>query len=371
MYLIERLSGVMLYSVILLCVTYYIYHTRKLGKTLGVYALILAVMAYFYKPAVTADLYRIYEAMDYFSHMPWEIFYKELISTPTPAYLVYVRLIGKIGIKELLPAITAFIYYQNMFYVLKRSVIKYKISNKRATLVLLFVMSFGQYVQVISGIRSMLAFSIVVRCMYEEIVEGKKILFNMWKYILAFLLHPVGVAACVIRILYEVFWHKARTYIQLVSKIILTTFVGVIGIKFGTPYIEHMLKAASEYMGSEGYSYVWEYLLAFIVLALIVYSLYKFRRSLSESIEIRSLTKLVKFLILVVCVLIFEYSTFQRFTVFISMLFIPIYVYILSIAEENLIKNEKYIQIMFCVSLMMLGLACLRGNLSAYKFFIL
>ena len=303
--------------------------------------------------------------------MPWEIFYKELISTPTPAYLVYVRLIGKIGIKELLPAITAFIYYINVFYVLKKSVIKYNVSNKRAALALLFFMSFGQYVQVISGIRSMLAFSIVVRCIYEEVIEGKKILFNIWKYIIAFLLHPVGVVACAIRVLYEVFFHKVKTYFQLVSKIIITIFVGIAGVKVGMPYIEHMFFAAGEYMSSRGYSYIWEYILAFIVLSLIIYSIYKFRKSLYKKIEICSLTKLVKILIFVVCVLVFEYSTFQRFTVFISMLFIPIYVYILSIAEKKLIENEKYIQIMFCTSLMMLALACLRGNLSAYKFFVL
>ncbi len=371
MYLIERLLGVMLYAVTLLCVMYYICHTKKIGKTLSVYALILAIMAFFYKPAETADLYRIYEAMDYFSHMPWEIFYKELLSTPTPAYLVYVRLIGKIGIKEFLPAITAFLYYTNVFYIIKRSAIKYKVSNKGTALVVLFLMSFGQFVQVISGIRSMLAFSIVARCMYEERIENKKVIFNIWKYIIAFLLHPVGVVACMIRLLYEVFYYKAKTYIQLIAKIMVIIGIVTLGIKTGMPYIENMLKAASGYMSSDGYSYIWEYLLAIIVLVLIIYSLYIFRKSLKKCKEIQLLVKLIKLLIFVVCILIFEYSTFQRFTVFISMLFLPIYTYILSNAEENILKNEQYIKIMIYVPIMILVLACLRGNLSAYKFFIL
>ena len=37
MYLIERLLGVMLYAVTLLCVMYYICHTKKIGKTLIYY----------------------------------------------------------------------------------------------------------------------------------------------------------------------------------------------------------------------------------------------------------------------------------------------------------------------------------------------
>lgn len=371
MYLIERLLGVMLYSGTLLCVSYYIYHTKKIGKSLGIYAVLLGIMAFFYKPAETADLYRIYDAMEYFASMPWEIFNKELLSSATPAYLMYIRIIGKIGIKELLPAITAYIYYANIFYVLKKSSFKYGVSNKAVSLAVLFLMSFGQFVQVISGIRSMLAFSIVVRCMYEEILENKRIIFNLWKYIIAFLLHPVGVVACGIRVFYEIFCFKAKSYLQLLLKFITVFCISVIMIKLGTPYIESMLEKAENYMNNGVYGYVWEYIIAIIYLLLILYSLCIYKWCLRIDTKINSLAKLLKIISFIVCILIFEYSTFQRFVVFISMLFMPIYIYILSSIEHKSQKNNQYIQIMTYIPLMVLVLACLRGNLSGYKFFVM
>lgn len=371
MYLIERLSGITLYLVVLLCVVYYIYHTKKIGKVLVVYALILAVMAFFYKPTETADLFRIYEAMDYFSKMPWSIFYKEILSSATPAYLVYLRLVGKVGIQELLPAITAYFYYMNVFYVVKRSALKYSISNKSVSLIIIVIMSFGQFIQVISGIRSMLAFSIIVRCMYEEILENKNFLFNIWKYIIAFLLHPVGIVACVIRFFYEVFCFKARTYVQVLFKVIVILGSLFVSFKFGIPYIENMLNVAQGYIGNNIYSYFWEYLMASLYLIMIAYSLYKYRYYLRQDAKIYSLVKLLKILIVMLCVLFFEYSIFQRFAVFVSMLFIPVYAFILKKVEYNIIENEIYIKIMVYYPLSILLIACLRGNLSAYKFFVL
>ena len=371
MYLLERLLGISLYSTVLFLIILCIYRTKKIGRILEVYAIILSVMAFFYKPAETADLFRIYEAMEYFSDMSWDSFYNNLLITSTPAYLIYIRIIGKIGIKELLPAITAFLYYINVFYILKKSSQKYGINNKLVALVLFFFMTFGQFLQVISGIRSMLAFSIVTRCMYEEIIENKNFVFNLLKYIFAFCLHPVGVVSFVIRIFYEIFFLKAKKYSQLIRKFIVLLIVSVIGIKIAIPYILGMIHTIKIYLEPGGYSYIWEYILAVFHLILIIYSLYKYKYYLRKNRKINSLVKLIKFLITVVCLLFFEYSTFQRFTVFVSGLFLPVFVYILSIVQQDILKNKNYIKTMICGSVLILLLACLRGNLSAYKFFIL
>lgn len=371
MYLIERLLGVALYLIVLLGTTYYIYHTKKLGKTLEIYAVILGVMAFFYEPAETADLYRIYEAMEYFTNMSWKKFCNEIVSTPTPAYLIYIRIIGKIGIKELLPAITAYIYYSNIFCVIKKCAFKYKVSNRSVSLVVLLLMSFGQFVQVISGIRSMLAFLIVVRCMYEEILENKRIIFNLWKYAIAFWLHPVGVAACGIRIFYEIFCYKSKNFLQLLAKGAGVLMTGILGLRFALPYIVSMLDKAEKYISGDIYGYIWEYIMAIVYLALIFYSLHKYKHYFEKNREIQSLVKLLKIMSFGVCIMILEYSIFQRFTVFISMLFLPIYIYILSKVEHAARKNEQYINIMIYCPIMILVLACVRGNLSGYKFFVL
>lgn len=371
MYLLERLLGITLYSITLFLVMLYIYKRKKIGKSLETYAIILSIMAFFYKPTETADLSRIYEAMEYFSNMSWDLFYSYLISTNTPMYLLYIYIIGKMEIKELLPAITAFFYYMNVFYILKRCIKRYRINNKFVPLILFFLMSFGQFLQVISGIRSMLAFSIVVRCIYEEVIEQKKIILNFFYYVFAFLLHPVGVVAVGIRLFYEIFCFKSKTYRQLAKKIFIVSGMIFIGIKIGIPYIESMLHTVEVYLEAGGYSYIWEYILSILHLVLIVFSLHKYKYYLKRNIKIRSLVKLIKFLIFIVCLLFFEYTTFQRFTVFISMLFLPVFAYILSIIQYNVFRNKTYIKIMICGSCLILLLACLRGNLSAYKFFIL
>ena len=69
-----------------------------------------------------------------------------------------------------------------------------------------------------------------------------------------------------------------------------------------------------------------------------------------------------------ICAFVYVYSIFQRYTVFISIVSIPVLMKSINTAQEN--KDVKYISALFTLAILILVIACVRGNLSGLKFFI-
>lgn len=366
MFFAARLIGVSIYAITVFIVYILLRKVKNTKTILFSYILVLAIMAFNYKPYITADLYRLYEQLDYYGSLNINDFVRLVTSTNTPTFLIYCRIIYASGVKELLPAITAGLFYWNVFYIINKSASKFRLSYMQIALLVLFEMCFGQYIQVISGIRSMLVFSFFARCIYSEFFEDKPFFKNIIIYIVFALMHVVGIVTLLIRALYELFSTASASKHKLLQ-IITGVVVVAVGFKYGQTYIQSASDAATGYLTNKSYSYFWEYLLTAIHLFLIVYVVFKNKICIIESGYSRfyNLWKVFLIIIIVCCR---EYAIFQRFSVFLSMLSLPLIACIFRTYQGEESKNVSVHNFLLLGSVVCLVIACTRGNLCALKF---
>ena len=132
MFLLERIVGIGTYAFFLLLTCVLI--TKKNSnpsRVLKLYTLILSIMGFICVPYVTADLYRIYNILDYYSTLSFSAFYETRFAGASDAMaLLFYWCISKTGIFQLLPMITAFVCYNCIFYIVIRTAKKYNIERK-------------------------------------------------------------------------------------------------------------------------------------------------------------------------------------------------------------------------------------------------
>ena len=374
MYLLERFLGVFTYTAILLLVCFLIIKMpkKKIGKILLFYTVALSVMGFLYVPASGADLYRIIPVMHIYKEWDFEGILHHFFDTTTPMAMLYYSIIGKFNIDGLLPAITAFITYSNVFYIFKDSIKrKEDVSKKNIVLALFFVMSTGFFIETISNIRTILAFSIIIRCVYNEIVNKKSIIRYIPLYIVASLIHSSAIVITIIRIIFYIFIEKREDKYLFIKKIIFVLSIVVIYFYFGDFFVTKMFEKATKYFTTEdGYFLIWDCIKTFILLfEIIILTRYykKYIKKNNKEFEV-SINNLVNFSILMTLIILLvnfqEFNTFFRFTYFNIMINIPIIINILAIKED-----KKLEFIIFILSLASLGIAVTRGTLSSLKFF--
>lgn len=373
MFLVERLVGLGIYCYFLLMVCLLIaFSNIKLRNITRFYTAALALMGFFYEPYKTADLFRINESLSQFSNYSFTNFFRTFAANSSvPAARIYYWLISKTGVYALLPAITCIICYSCIFYIFVRSAEIYKIDRKNVAVAMLFFMSTGSFIMVISNIRTMLAISLIFYCTFKETVEKKYNVFDILLYIIAALTHNLAMIIIAIRIIVVVL-NKNNSLIKRIALVgVFALSAALMVLKFGNIFTSIFEKAMG-YITDGGYSYIWDYIvgvLAFIIEIMIVF------RSLKAKNECKELQSVIIFLALCTAVsLIFcyEFSIFHRFTVYIA----PV----LCIAPLMFcMKNEKRVilgiihlrDFVFIASLGMLILACTRGSLCSLKFFVL
>lgn len=370
MYLFPRLVGVFTYfSITILFFLLLVKCNKKnLGKILLVCSFILAIMGFFYVPAESADLSRIWSTMKDFSSNSFKEQLDFSFSTNIPLFHLFTYCISLTGVYSLLPAIVAFIFYLNSFYIIKDYSQKKEYSSLSIGMTFFVFMCFGQFVQVISGIRSMLAFSIIARCVYNEYINNKNILRNIIWYIIAAMIHPAALTLFLIHLLLTLILSNKLSQLKKIVSIFLIALVILI---FGKNYLLEMFSSASTYLTEDSYSYIWEYIIAILYLILLLFALVNIKNVSNNLILLK---KYVYCFILILFIFLPVYSIFQRYTVFISILSSPFFMELINNDQlENYNYNyrqKKLLQLVFLIAMFILVLACARGNLSGLKFFI-
>lgn len=367
MFLYARIIGVLTYTVILVTICFLLKRTVNTKFLLVSYTIILAIMAFNYIPYYTADLFRLYDQVNIYGQLDWNSLLMSLTSTNTPVWLLYCKLIHETGIRELLPASAAVIFFGNTFYIIYKSTIGDNTKKKNIALLVFFEMAFGQYLQVISGIRSLVAFSIIARCVYDELFEGKSFFKDVWLYILAALLHVSGIVAVAVRVIYEAVRKENRNN-GFIKKILLITIIFATIGGYGMYYFRSAANIAYSYFSADSYSYNWEYLLTGLHLLLIIY-LVKKNWWIFKKLDITTYARFVVVFIVIVVGSFIEYSTFQRFTVFVSLISLPLIASILDYQQDDPDSYAKTYNTILLVSVLCLLIAVTRGNLCALKFF--
>lgn len=373
MYLTERIIGIITYMGVMLTFIILIYGTKsrkKLKRYLIIYWFILAIMAFFYIPDKSADLSRLWEELHRYSKVSFEKLMNIISNTSTPSRALYFWSISKLGIDGFLPAITSMIFFGNIFTITYKCAEKYNIDNKNIALSLLFFMEFGKFLETISGIRSLMAFSIIAFCVYKEIIEDKKIIKNILLYIFAAFMHPAAMILTLIRLMFLLI-QKEKTKVKRIINIILFIILGYLIYRFGSKSITAATNKAESYMGHEVYSYIWEYIVSWIYIIFSTYTIIKYNKYFMNEERFKNLRNFILFINAIVIILNFEYSIFSRFQTFSSILFIPTFAFILQKMSVDKNRSKNYTYLYLIITVLVFVLVGTRGNLSGYKFFII
>lgn len=376
MYLKERLIGIIIYLSIFLFIIMLLSKTTSHKRTRNIlilYIILMGIMGYYYLPGQTADLYRAQTLIKlHYSTYSFADIFETIKSINFQIYPVYYWIFGKIGNVNLLPSVTGMWCYSNIFYILYDSYKKNQWSNNTLIKCLIFIMAGGQFLEVISGIRSMLAFSIVAVCIYNETYKNKNIIKNAPLYLFAGLMHDAAFVLIGIRIGIMLI-QKEKKFISYIKNIIIIFLVALVVLKFGQNTIASILKHGSGYLNGNVYSNTWEYIIATSCNVFMIYSL-KVSKSIlikNKNEEISKSRKISIIYLLIDIIFIIEYSIYQRFRSFIMFFIIPIIGYNFDFIEKNNGKYFKnYQKFFYLFAIFTILLSLVRGNISNLKFFL-
>lgn len=385
MFLFERLIGVGLYSLVLVAVCFSLVGKsgKKVKYVLSFYVIILSIMAFFYVPYKTADLYRINEYMDNFKTYSFNRILTTVKESNWGVGSLYYWLIIKTGEPRLLPAINTLVCYSCIFYIVYKTAKKNQISGKNVAITLFFYMSIGNYMFVVSGIRCMLGISLLSFCFYRESVEKKFNILHIPLYLIAALIHSFSAVLIAVRFVISIFDTKTTP----IRKLIYFVFLGagsVLVFRNFRDYISKIIEMTTGYLSGDMYSYVWEYIIAILTCVVIICVLSKRKNIKEESnkkLNVWLLYEIALFAIsLCVC---YEFTIFHRLTTYIMpIIALPLLMTALQINDNRRDKINYQARlvggislnlntIVIMVSILMLFVACSRGTLSSLKFFVL
>ena len=382
MYIVGRLLSLIIYAIVLAAVCYIITNSqnkKKINCVLILYIIILGFMGYFFIPHTGADLYRLLNTMKYYSNGDWSVIKNRILETSTPGTGLYFCLVGKLNNDHLLPAISVIITFSFCFYILKSESDAPDTKPMYIALALFAFMSRGLMMQIISNIRTIMALSICAVCVYMEFYKNKKMISVLPIYILAASLHVMGQVVFLYRIIF-LMMEKARSPIQIIFRLICTGFLCSIVWIYGQKYLSSLFEKGDFYATSSatgnGYDYIWERILSVMSLLLLVYYLTKFfkykKMNACDNSNNESVLNLVRYIypLLFIDVIAFfiEFNFFQRLSWYICILTMPLMISTFKLVNDE--KEEKILKentIAYCI--LMLALACARGDLCSLKFF--
>ena len=144
MFLFERIFGNAIYSIILVFFTVNISKSKSMKSVKRYmiwFVIALSIMGYFYLPYSTADLYRTkYLITSIYKNMDFNQIISFVRNNGFRLHHLYYWLFGKMNNLNLLPAITAMLFYSNCFCIIYKSAKKYQYSQKTISLMILFLM---------------------------------------------------------------------------------------------------------------------------------------------------------------------------------------------------------------------------------------
>lgn len=384
MYLTERLIGVTIYASLLFMVCYLLYRSRPndIKYILAFYLLCICGIAFLYIPAAEADLYRLIEYMFNYAALSRDDFRVALFN-PTesgaPASMIYLRAIGLTGIAGLLAGLTTLIVFGNIFYIIYNFSKNLPSPNKAIAFTLFVIMSNGIYMQTVSGIRNMLAFSILAKCFYDEIQNDKDVWKNAIWYTLACLLHPAAIGAVLIRLVVLIHDKFSRGMIRslIITTLTLSLIAYLILYFGGAAYFDSAFEKIASYTSEIGYTYFWNNLIAVLTILFIAinYKLYKISNKRPYDSKISSLIKLSYMLTVMCLIFMFEHTIFVRFTALNLIIMIPVIMSnissITSSTGKAMHSHNFLIRLSFYIPIIVFCISVTRGALSSLKFFII
>ncbi|MBQ7653564.1 MAG: hypothetical protein IJS17_00645 [Clostridia bacterium] len=366
MFLIERLIGVGVYTLVLLFALLLILQTnKKISKILLFYLVMLSLMAFFYKPYKSADLYRIFEMVQFYGKQDGKVFLETFVKgslSPSADLLYWV--FGKLHIEFLLPVFSCVICYSIIFNVIADCSERFCLTRNNTALLLFFVMSSGLYIPVISGIRMMTSLCLLLFCFYWEYINQKITLTHIILYLLAVTVHAMAIAVLVLALFCLVFSRA----VTLRYKILLLSAFVIVSLLVNRYYdLSQLLEdKANFYFYEETYFDIWEFGIGLIAIIFEISLLHYVRKG---AVRLRFFELMVMFCLIIAVSFITKFSVFHRFSIeTASLMLLPIVAIAVSQNPNSSRKSSFRQEIVIWSSLLYLANAA-RGSLSSLKFF--
>lgn len=368
---VERLCGVGSYVALLFvaCIALNGTSTRKERRPiLALYLLAIVVLSFFFVPDSSKDLYRWLNLSRNWASMSFDSFFNDVVLTSdTPVAFLMIYFCRLTGFDGALPAFCSFVFFFNVFHIILDSSERYSLNGRDTSLVLLFVMCSGTLLEVISGVRSMVAFSMVTVGAYRELVEGKSMLGSLPLYLIASLIHLAAIPLVAIRLVSMLVFEK-RDSKNLLINILIVVFIVYIAVTRGSGIIDASVAKAESYLTNKHYSYAWEVLNGWLKYGLVMYVFLKYRRAANRDRATDNITKLSLCIWVTGAACFFEYSIFHRFMVPMMIMAVPALSLVLR--DSDYVREADVRKLVRSISVLILLLACARGDLSGFKFFL-
>ena len=365
-YFLERAISVAIYAFISMIFCNQISSSKtNVRKVLFFLTIILSALAYFFQPTESMDLHRLWITADDYNKYPLlEMTTKIFSGWTSPLGLVYVCGISKIN-HHLLPSLTAFLFYTNITYIVSDYWKKNEISNSSVALVLFLFLSRGVYGEVISGIRSMLAFSFVARCIYDETYNNKSFLWNIPIYIIVSLFHSAAMGAIAVWFVLKIlFGQKGIKRIIYIPVLVLA--VGVFYYFWGDVVTRNLDMGLARLGAGDSYFYIWEFVFnsLYMFISLLIWRTARFSSLTSEGKRMKYIVTSF-YVVSIIC--ISSYSIYHRFISFTTMFSLPVLIEIMNNCEQNdRVVPKKNLLILAVIMMVLSGL---KGNLNGIRFF--
>ena len=378
MYLLERLFGIAVYVYMLGMTCVLIAFTKVNIKTvLWLYIAGLCVMGFFYTPSETGDLYRIYGSMDWYATMDLRFFVENfVVNSSVPAARLLFWLVAVTGVNRLLPVVSALICYGLLFSVMDRSRKLFDINRQNFAIALFVLMTTSAYISVVGGVRMMIAMTLVVYCFFRESVEHKSVLPHLPLYLIAVLMHNMGVAILGIRLLALMMNGNRKLRLRLAVVLLAAAAIAVVLARYGF-FAEALLEKIREYLREDSYSDTWEYMMGVLIAVGTGVVYFKYR---AWGLGVRQpVLREFNFSMILSAVLgvlfCYVFTFFYRFVGHLMpILAMPMLMVTLQDSESKPVRGK--VRIPFRVGVMLFGcilllISCARGSLSSLKFFVL
>ena len=372
MFIVERMVSLFTYAAVLVITCFFVSRCLRsqVKAVLFVYLLMLMIFAFYYKPYRTADLYRLREYIQYWIDLPPNRLIRYALNSNAPSWVVFAYLVSKMGNINWLQTMSCLISFSCSLYIIGSTISKNNIRGKDRALLLFSYMAIGTiFLEAISGIRTIMGFTIVAFCLYREIEEDKSFWIHLPLYFIAGLLHPSVIVLVIARIVSAAFTEKGWRNI-LITAVFLIPLVLFI-YRQGNQYIFSAFTKAKSYLSGSEYTYKWEILIGFLELFQTFIILRHFKKCFDTD-KRRNYLWLFSLVLQIVSLisLPFSYAVFRRYTLFCTMITIPFFGKILSPDLSDLKDTVRFKQWMWLLSYGVFVISFIRGDICGYKFFV-
>jgi len=376
MFLFERMFGIATYMLILFLVCFLLTKTNISCKSaLRFYTVCLCVMAFFYKPYKTADLYRIFEQMEYLSSINFNLFWREFVlESSSPISRLLFWFFGKSGCNELLPVFSALFCYSLIFYIINKTKKLYDISNRTVAVVLFFIMTTSMYISVIGGIRMMIALSMITFSYFRATIEKKIKILDIIFFVVSIFTHAMSFVVFGI-IALSLLLDSEKNALKKMGYVISIGLIGsIFFIKFsGT--VHGLYEKFLEYVLGDKYSDPWEYLMGAVIIISLIAVFFEFNPILrsGKCSEVNKYNISAVFCIIFAICFCFEFSMFYRFGGHLAVMFSIPSIMISIEKKQNcpsiIFKRTNLKTLLILLSCIISVISCTRGSLCSLKFF--